>query len=50
MYEQNQTKPTYERMYFYGDVSEDNMLPVYSAQEVQSSENLLHGVAGGGEP
>ncbi len=49
-YEQNQTKPTYERMYFYGAVTAENMLPIFSTQEVQSDDRILRGVAGGGEP
>lgn len=47
-YEQNKTRPTYERMYFYGDVSPENMVPIYSRQEV-CSDGVLRGVAGGGE-
>ena len=48
--EENRTKTVYERMYFYGDVAADNMLPIYSRQEVKNDENsVLTGVAGGGK-
>ncbi len=47
-YEENKSRPIYERMYFYGDVSEENMVPIYSRQEV-SADGVLRGVAGGGE-
>ncbi len=46
-YGQNRHKPIYERMYFYGDVSAENMLPIYSRQEV-CDDGVLRGVAGGG--
>ncbi len=47
-YEQNRSRPIYERMYFYGDVSEENMVPIYSRQET-CADGVLRGVAGGGE-
>ncbi|MBQ8194664.1 MAG: hypothetical protein IJZ47_04785 [Oscillospiraceae bacterium] len=47
-YEQNKSRPIYERMYFYGDVSEENMVPIYSRQET-CADGVLRGVAGGGE-
>ncbi len=46
-YDCNRTKPIYERMYFYGDVCPENMIPIYTRQEV-SDHKLLSGVAGGG--
>ncbi len=46
-YEDNKTKTVYERMYFYGEVCSENMLPIYSRQEVSDSD-VLCGVAGGG--
>lgn len=49
-YEKNKNKVVYERMYFYGEVRDDNMLPIYSKQEVEDEANILRGVAGGGEP
>lgn len=49
-YKQNQTQPTYERMYFYGTVTTENMLPIFSAQEMQPNDHIFYGVAGGGEP
>ena len=49
-YEQNKDKTVYERMYFYGGVSSDNMLPIYNEQEIADEDGLLRGVAGGGEP
>ncbi len=49
-YKQNKDKVVYERMYFYGEVSSDNMLPIYSEQEIADEDGLLRGVAGGGEP
>lgn len=49
-YEKNKSKVIYERMYFYGEVRDDNMLPIYSKQEVEDETNILRGVAGGGEP
>ncbi|MDO4219951.1 MAG: PEP-utilizing enzyme, partial [Candidatus Saccharibacteria bacterium] len=48
-YEENDKKPTNERMYFYGDIKEENMLPIYSRQETQLNTSVLSGVAGGGE-
>ena len=49
-YEENKDKAVYERMYFYGEVSSENMLPIYSEQEIAGEDGLLKGVAGGGEP
>ena len=49
-YKKNKSKVIYERMYFYGEVRDDNMLPIYSKQEVEDETNILRGVAGGGEP
>lgn len=49
-YEKNKIRLTYERMYFYGTITEENMLPVYSEQEVSENANILRGVAGGGAP
>lgn len=49
-YKKNKSKVIYERMYFYGEVRDDNMLPIYSKQEVEGETNILRGVAGGGEP
>lgn len=47
-YTENKTRPIHERMYFYGEVSSENMVPIYSRQEV-SGDDILHGVAGGGQ-
>ena len=47
-YVQNKDKLVFERMYFYGEVTPKNMLPVYSAQEVADEPGVLRGVAGGG--
>lgn len=47
--EENRGKPVNERMYFYGELSRDNMIPIYSRQEAaRGKSNLLSGVAGGG--
>ena len=46
-YYKNKDKVTYERMHFYGEVSSENALPVYSQQECFKSD-VLRGVAGGG--
>lgn len=48
-YLKNKDKLVYERMYFYGEVSSSNMLPIYNEQEKVSNSNLLTGVAGGGQ-
>lgn len=48
-YLENKDKTTYERMYFYGDVTPENMLPIYSEQEKDDNSNVLTGVAGGGQ-
>lgn len=47
----NKNKKTYERMYFYGEVCSENMIPIYNEQEVKILENsnILKGVAGGGQ-
>lgn len=47
-YEENKSRPIYERMYFYGDVTAENVVPIYSRQEV-CGEDILRGVAGGGK-
>ena len=48
-YEIKKEKECYERMYFYGEVKEENMLPIYARQEIISQDlNTLQGVAGGG--
>ena len=49
-YKQNKEKPVYERMYFYGKITSENMLPIYSEQEISDNANILKGVAGGGSP
>ncbi len=50
-YENNKEKKTYERMYFYGDITPENMLPIYNEQETttNSNSNIIKGVAGGGQ-
>ena len=50
-YKINDAKETYERIYFYGDVKPENMVPIYSRQETKTKTNsrLLYGVAGGGD-
>ena len=46
----NKEKECYERMYFYGEVKEENMLPVFGRQEVTLGDSsTLQGVAGGGK-
>ena len=47
-YTENSKRETYERLYFYGEMTAENALPVYSAQEVSEHTDVLHGVAGGG--
>ncbi len=47
-YYANKNKTVYERMYFYGDVSAENMLPIYSKSQFENREGTLRGVAGGG--
>ncbi len=49
-YEKNKEKETYERMYFYGEVKSENVLPIYSEQETAEDADVLKGVAGGGKP
>lgn len=48
-YLDNKDKETYERMYFYGEITRENMLPIYNEQEKNSNSNVLKGVAGGGK-
>ena len=48
-YRENKKKETFERMYFYGDLRRENMLPIYSQQEKAPEEGVLRGVAGGGK-
>ena len=47
-YIENKEKETYERIYFYGEMTEENAVPVYSSQEIGEENGVLHGVAGGG--
>lgn len=47
-YAENKNKETYERMYFYGDLTRENMIPIYTQQELGSEDGILRGVAGGG--
>ena len=48
--EENKDKEIFERMYFYGEVRAENMIPIFSRQETKSSkEGVLKGVAGGGK-
>lgn len=50
-YEENKEKEIFERMYFYGEVKRENMIPIFSRQESEEfSEEVLRGVAGGGNP
>lgn len=45
----NQDKEIYERMYFYGQVKAEYMVPIFSRQESQAKDDSgLYGVAGGG--
>ena len=47
--EENREKPVNERMYFYGEMRPENMIPIYSRQEAaRGKSDLLSGVAGGG--
>ena len=47
--EENRAKPVNERMYFYGEMRPENMIPIYSRQEAaRGKSDLLSGVAGGG--
>lgn len=48
-YEENKTKEVFERMVFYGDVTRENMLPIFSAQETEDSDGVLRGTPGGGK-
>ena len=48
-YEENDKKPTNERMYFYGDIKPENMVAIHTRQETEKNTNVLSGVAGGGE-
>ena len=47
-YSDNKDLPIYERMYFYGDITPENALPVYSKQE-RTDSGVICGVAGGGK-
>ena len=48
--EENKDKEIFERMYFYGEVRAENMIPIFSRQETKSLEDgVLKGVAGGGK-
>lgn len=49
-YSENENKEIYERMYFYGAIKSENMIPVYTKQEVETRPGILSGVAGGGQP
>ena len=49
-FEENKDKEVFERMYFYGEVKAENMIPIFSRQEKENVENgVLKGVAGGGK-
>ena len=48
-YNENKGKETFERMYFYGEITRNNMLPIYNEQETSLNESVLKGVAGGGK-
>ncbi len=49
-FEENKDKEVFERMYFYGEVKEENMIPIFSRQETGNIGNgVLKGVAGGGK-
>ena len=49
-FEGNKDKEVFERMYFYGEVKEENMIPIFSRQETGNIGNgVLKGVAGGGK-
>ena len=49
-FEGNKDKEVFERMYFYGEVKAENMIPIFSRQETDNTENgILKGVAGGGK-
>ena len=48
-FEENKDKEVFERMYFYGEVKAENMIPIFSRQETGNIGNgVLKGVAGGG--
>lgn len=48
-YEANKDEEVYERMYFFGEVKRECMVPIFSRQEASApSEGILKGVAGGG--
>ena len=36
-------------MYFYGDITEENAIPIYNRQEVTLNDNQLIGIPGGGK-
>ena len=48
-YIKNSEKETFERIYFYGDINEENALPIYNRQEVTLNGDRLIGVPGGGK-
>ena len=49
-FEENKDKEVFERMYFYGEVKAENMIPIFSRQETGNIGNgVLNGVAGGGK-
>ena len=49
-FEANKDKEVFERMYFYGEVKAENMIPIFSRQETGNIGNgVLKGVAGGGK-
>lgn len=48
-YEENKPKEVFERMVFYGAVTRENMLPVFSARETGESGGVLRGTPGGGK-
>lgn len=49
-YEENKGKTVYERMYFYGEVKPQNMVPIFTRQEKEEvSGKTLKGTAGGGK-
>lgn len=48
-YQKNREIEADERMYFYGEVTRDKMIPIYNRQEVEARDNILTGVPGGGK-
>lgn len=47
-YNANAKKVIYDRIYFYGDTTSENALPIF-AKTTSSNENVLTGTAGGGK-